>query len=190
KALGSAERPWAKQPNSTAYGIGDYDALGAALNSRFQGTAQPLPGQDGTTIWYLAQGYQTAPDSAHSGQYTGSENDTTPVPALSSHEASDPRTGPGLGQPMQLADSVRVAYCQPFVGAYFNFHLVDEKDLAGWQSGVYYPDGTPKPAYQALDRTAGEVNASSINCGAFGPSGMPRRGSPSHEVGPPLQLTN
>ena len=53
---------------------------------------------------------------------------------------------------MQLADAIKIAYCQPLVGAYFNFHLVDEKDLAGWQSGVYWADGTPKPAYQALQR--------------------------------------
>ncbi len=189
KALGSAERPWAKHPNSTAYGIGDYDALVAALNSGFQGTAQPLPGQDGTTIWYLTQGYQTTPDSAHSGQYTGSENDTTPVPALSPNEASDPRTGNGLDQPMQLADAVKIAYCQPLVGAYFNFHLVDEKDLAGWQSGVYWADGTPKPAYQALRKVAGQVNENTVDCASFS-NGVPPRSDPVHEVGPPLQLTD
>ena len=46
KALGSAERPWAEHPNSPAYGIGDYDALVAAIDSGFQGTSQPLPGQE------------------------------------------------------------------------------------------------------------------------------------------------
>ena len=189
KALGSAERPWTRHTGSPAYGIGDYDALVAALGAGFQGTSQPLPGQDGTTIWYLAQGYQTAPDSTHSSQYTGSENDTAPVPALSSNEASDPRTGPGLDQPMQLADAVRLAYCQPFVGAYFNFHLVDEKDLAGWQSGVYWADGSPKPAYQALRAADAQVNQAGVDCASFS-NGVPPRADPVHEVGPPLQLTN
>ena len=191
KALGSAERPWAEHPNSPAYGIGDYDALVAAIDSGFQGTSQPLPGQDGTTIWYLAQGYQTAPDSAHSGQYTGSENDTTPVPALSPNEASDPRTGNGLDQPMQLADAIKIADCQPLVGAYFNFHLVDEKDLAGWQSGVYWADGSPKPAYQALRKTAGQVNQNTVDCGAFSngvppalrPGARGRPAAPAHKPG-------
>jgi hypothetical protein len=188
KPLGSTERPWAKHPGSASFGIGDYDALVAALTTGFQGTGQPVPGQNGTTIWYLAQGYQTTPDPAHAAQYTGSETDSAPVPALSPNEAADDGAGPGSDQPLQLADAIKLAYCQPFVGAYFNFHLVDEKDLAGWQSGVYYSDGTPKPGYQALHRTAGEVNAKSIACG-FVPGGVPSRGSPFRAVGPPLQIT-
>ena len=57
---------------------------------------------------------------------------------------------------MQLADAIAIAYCQPNVGAYFNFHLTDERDLAGWQSGVYWADGTPKAAYQALHNITDE----------------------------------
>jgi hypothetical protein len=189
KALGSAERPWAKHPNTSAFGIGDYDALVAALNSGFQGSGQPLPGQDGTSIWYLAQGYQTAPSSDKAGRYTGTENDPTPMPARSPSEGSDDRTGPGVDQPLQLADAIRIAYCQPFVGAFFNFHLVDEQDLAGWQSGVYWTDGSPKPAYQALRRTAGQVNSRTVDCAAFSPGGAPPLAEPVHEVGPPLQIT-
>jgi hypothetical protein len=190
KALGSTERPWSKHPGSSAFGIGDYDALVAALTTGFQGTSQPVPGQNGTTIWYLAQGYQTAADPAHASQYTGSENDSSPVPAFSPNEASDTGSGAGVDQPLQLSDAIKIAYCQPFVGAYFNFHLLDEKDLAGWQSGVFYPDGSPKPAYQALRRTAAEVNSSSIDCGGFAPSGMPPRGTPFHAVGALLQITD
>jgi hypothetical protein len=189
KALGSAERPWTKHADATAFGIGDYDSLVAALTTGFQGTTQPVPGQSGTAIWYLAQGYQSAPDSAHAGQYTGTENDSSPVAALSPNEASDTGSGPGLDQPLQLADAMKIAYCQPFVGAFFNFHLVDEKDLAGWQSGVYWPDGSPKPAYQALKRTTGQVNARTIDCGASAANGIPARSEPFNEVGPPLQIT-
>jgi hypothetical protein len=189
-ATGSAERPWTKHQNAAGIAIGDYDALVAALTTGFQGSAQPVPGQSGTTIWYLAQGYQTAPDSSKASLYTGTETDGTPLPALSPNEASDGGNGPGIDQPLQLSDAIKIAYCQPFIGAYFNFQLVDEKDLAGWQSGVFYPDGSPKPAYQALRRTAGEVNSSSVNCSGFAPNGMPPRGAPFHDVGPPLQITN
>ena len=187
KALGSSERPWAKHAGTTAYGIGDYDALVAALTTGFEGTAQPVPGASGTSIWYLAQGYQSASDSAHAGQYSGTESDTAPVPAFSANEGSDSGSGPGVDQPLQLADAMKIAYCQPFVGAFFNFHLVDEKDLAGWQSGVYYPDGTPKPAYQALRGTTREVNANAVTCGSA--NGMPQRGTPFKEVGAPLKIT-
>ena len=110
--------------------------------------------------------------------------------AFSSNEVSDSGSGPGVDQAVQLEDAIHLSYCQPFVGAYFNFHLVDEKDLGGWQSGVYYPDGTPKTAYQALHRTAGEVNASSINCAAPLPTACRRVGAAFNEVGAPLKLTN
>jgi hypothetical protein len=189
-ATGSAERPWTKHPSSSNFAIGDYDALVAALTTGFQGTAQPVPGQKGTTIWYLAQGYETIPGPAKAGAYSGTELDGAPLPALSPNEASDSGTGPGLDQPLQLSDAIELAYCQPFVGAYFNFHLADEPNLAGWQSGVYWADGSPKPAYQALRRTAGKVNVRSIDCAGFAPSGMPPRSEPVHEVGPPLQVTD
>ena len=67
------------------------------------------------------------------------------MPSWSADEAADRASGPGVDQPVQLQDAIRVAYCQPAVGAYFNFHLYDERDLAGWQSGVFWPDGSPRP---------------------------------------------
>ena len=148
----STERPWTKHPGSSAISLGDYDTLMTTLTNAFRGTGQPLPSQASPTIWYLTQGYQTAPDPARAGSFTGSETDPSPLPSWSPAEAADTGTGPGLDQPVQLADAIKVAYCQPSVGAYFNFHLFDERDLAGWQSGVLWPDGTPKAAYQALRR--------------------------------------
>ena len=149
-AAGSVERPWTKHPSSSNFAIGDYDALVAALTTGFQGTAQPVPGQKGTTIWYLAQGYESVPDPAKAGAYSGTELDGAPLPALSPNEASDSGTGPGIDQPLQLSDAIELAYCQPFVGAYFNFHLADEPNLAGWQSGLMTKDGRKKPAYSAF----------------------------------------
>jgi hypothetical protein len=170
----SAERPWVKHPGATTIALGDYPALMQVLGTSFGGTAQPVPGQGSTRIWYLDQGYQTAPDPGRSG-FTGAESDPDPLPSWSSQEASDPRSGPGVDQPLQIQDAIRIAYCQPAVGAYFNFHLYDERDLAGWQSGVFWPDGQPKASYQALRRVASEVNARSITCSAFTPEGVPPR---------------
>ena len=51
---------------------------------------------------------------------------------------------------MQLADAIKIADCQPLVGAYFNFHLVDERDLAGWQSGVVLGGRLAEARLQAL----------------------------------------
>jgi hypothetical protein len=59
---------------------------------------------------------------------------------------------------------VRLAYCQPAVGGFFNFLLADESNLHGWQSGVVYSDWTPKPSYQALKGVIAEVDAGRVNC--------------------------
>jgi hypothetical protein len=170
----SAERPWTKHPGASAIALGDYPTLMQVLGTSFGGTSQPVPGQGSTRIWYFDQGYQTVPDQGRSG-FSGNETDPSPLPSWSPSESTDQGTGPGLDQPVQLADAIRVAYCQPAVGAYFNFHLYDEGDLAGWQSGVFRPDGQPKAAYQALRRGASEVNARSINCSAFSAEGVPPR---------------
>jgi hypothetical protein len=185
----STERPWTTHPGSSAISIGDYSTLVDTLGTAFAGTGQPLPGQGSTTIWYLAQGYQTTPDPAKASLYSGTETDTAPVPSWSPNEASDTREGPGLDQAMQLEDAVAVAYCQPDVGAYFNFHLVDETDLAGWQSGVFWADGTPKASYQALHNVTAAVNARSIDCAAFA-NGLPPRPAPIQQVLNALQILN
>ena len=186
----SAERPWTKHPGSSAISLGDYPTLMSVLGSAFGGTAQPVPGQGSTRIWYLGQGYQTRPDPGRTG-FTGAENDPNPVPSWSPQEATDRGEGPALDQPQQLEDAIRIAYCQPAVGAYFNFHLYDESNLAGWQSGVFWPDGQPKAAYQALRRAAGEVNSNSIDCSAFSPTGIPPRPAPvKMPAQQPLRITD
>src|SRR2546428_2618909 len=71
----SAERPWTKHGTAGPIGEGDYDALMGGLSDAFTGTAQPLPGQGPMTIWYLVDGFQTAPDPAKASLYTGNESD-------------------------------------------------------------------------------------------------------------------
>ncbi|MGE5272935.1 MAG: hypothetical protein ACM3QU_04065 [Verrucomicrobiota bacterium] len=170
----STERPWTKHPGAATIALGDYAVLMQVLGAAFGGTGQPVPGQGSTRIWYLAQGYQTKADPGRTG-FTGTETDPDPLPSWSPQEASDPRSGPGVDQPLQIEDAIRVAYCQPAVGAYFSFHLYDERDLAGWQSGVFWPDGQPKASYQALRQVASEVNARAVNCSAFSAEGAPPR---------------
>lgn len=179
----SSERPWAQHAGSAAISLGDYANLVQTLTTVFRGTGQPAPSQSNRSIWYMAQGFQTAPDATNASLYGGSETDTAVVPAWSSQESGDTGAGAGVDQAVQLVDAVRVAYCQPAVGAYFNFHLFDERDLAGWQSGVFWADGAPKPAYRSLRRVAGEVNSKSIDCGAFSQGGVPPRPAPLEQAG-------
>jgi hypothetical protein len=63
-----------------------------------------------------------------------------------------------------LTDAIRVAYCQPAVGGFFNFLLADESSLRGWQSGVLFSDWTQKPSYQALKNVIAEVTSRRVNC--------------------------
>ena len=48
--------------------------------------------------------------------------------------------------------AIELAACQKNVRELDFFHVIDERQLAGLQSGLYYADGTPKPSVQAVDR--------------------------------------
>ena len=165
--LSSAEPPWAQHLAPSHIGEGDLDRLVQALDDGFGGTAQPVAGhcvKSGSTascvpIWYLETGYQTVPDAAHQQDYTGHENDDQPLP--------DTTTDGGLTQSTQLADGIELAYCQPYVAAYFNFLLIDEPDLARWQSGLLWADASRKTSYAALKNVIGAVDAGNVNCSQF-----------------------
>jgi hypothetical protein len=64
----------------------------------------------------------------------------------------------------QLRDALLLAYCQPEVGAFFNFELIDESRLGGWQSGLLWRDGTRKPSYEPFKQTVATLAARSVDC--------------------------
>lgn len=163
----TSEPPWAEHPDSSSVGQGDYGKLIAVLEDAFGDTAQPLPGREGVTIWYMEQGFQSTIEFDKAGLYTGSETDGDALPPWSPDAAAAESDGPAPDQATQLADAVRFAYCQPYVGAFFNFELADEPSLLGWQSGVLWVDKTPKPSYYAFKRAVADVNAGSVDCAAF-----------------------
>lgn len=149
----SKERPWAR--HRLDIGEGDYARLLSYLKSAFGGTRQPVPGQKDVRIWYLEDGFQTSIAPKRSF-YLSSETDRHVVEPLG--RSSLPN------QASQLTDAVRLAYCQPAVGGWFNFLLADEPSLHGWQSGVLFADWTPKPSYQAFKSVIAEVKADRVNC--------------------------
>jgi hypothetical protein len=149
----STERPWTRHRRDI--GEGDYPRLLSYLRRAFGGTRQPVPGQKDVRIWYLEDGFQTSA-AAKSILYFGTETDHSVVSSLG--------TTSRLDQASQLTDAVRLAYCQPAVGGFFNFLLADESNLHGWQSGVLFSDWTPKPSYQAFKSVIAEANAGHINC--------------------------
>src|SRR5262249_1305532 len=50
-----------------------------------------------------------------------------------------------------------LAFCQPNVIGLFVFHAFDEPNLANWQSGLYYTDGTPKSSLPVVKDAADQV---------------------------------
>jgi hypothetical protein len=154
-----AERPWTRHPAGGSLSEGDYGSLMQAYYDGFAGTGQPVPGQGSTTVWYLEDGFQTAVDPAQSGAYSGVETDLRPTSAAD--------------QATQIIDAVRLAYCQPAVGAFFNFLLVDEADLATWQSGLMWASLQKKPSYDAFKQVAAEIAAGTIDCGRLSGGPVP-----------------
>jgi hypothetical protein len=161
----SAEPPWARHDGGTI-GEGDYDKLVQVLTEGFSATAQPVPG-GGLSIWYMEDGFQTRVRRDLAPDYTGRETDRWALDAVSQAR----RTATGgrdVDQATQLADALRLAACQPYVGAFFNFLLADEPGLGGWQSGLLWANWRPKPSYRAFARAAADIRRGWVDCTAFG----------------------
>jgi uncharacterized protein YkwD len=170
----TAERPWKRHRFSDRISLGDWTELMQALWDAFHGTPQPIPGECAggrcTSIWYLENGFQTVVDSHKASLYRGVPNERHPLPDFGGGEPAAPRVdddSPAPDQATQILDAVRLAACQPYVEAYFNFLLVDELDLEGWQSGALWADWTPKDSFEAFARAVGEANARTVDCAAL-----------------------
>ena len=86
-------------------------------------------------VWYLEDGFQTAVPRRLRRRYDGRETVATISPAE---------------QARRLGAAIRLAACQPHVRAFFNFELVDETRLSGWQSGLLWRGVHRKPAAAAF----------------------------------------
>ena len=158
----ATEPPWVSHPDPTTVGEGDLGRLLAGIGSGFLGTPQPLPGLGSTSVWYLEDGFQTAVPRAKRRFYTGVENDRSVLSAfVPSGAAAVVRD-----QATQLRDALLLARCQPAVGAFFNFELIDDGELAGWQSGLLWRDGTRKPAYDVFRDTVQQLHTGAVDCAA------------------------
>ncbi len=129
-------------------GEGDYGRLMSVLEEGFSGTDQRS-----LDVWYLEDGYQSETPAPLRGGYAGSEN----APTLSA-----------AAQAQRLRQSILLAACQPHVQAFFNFELIDETRLAGWQSGLFWRGSGPKPAAAAYADAAAAVRSGEVTCTAAG----------------------
>ena len=147
----------------------------------FGGTAQPIPGAGGVGIWYMEGGSQTAIDTEKQAAYSGTEN-VAVVPDFLGGEPDappPPETSAAPDQYTQVRDTIRLAACQPYVHAYFNFLLFDEPRLGGWQSGAFWADRTPKDSLPGFRQAIAEANSGTVDCSAL------KGGRPSADFTPP-----
>jgi hypothetical protein len=134
----SALPPSDTHAESTTITIADYPKLMALLTHAFAGTAQR---GRGLPVYYTEFGVQTEIPEKHRYAYTELESSA-------GFDAVDPAT-----QAKYYRQALLIAACQATVRGLFVFHTFDERDLRGWQSGLYYADQQPKPSLSAF-RTA------------------------------------
>jgi hypothetical protein len=134
----SKSPPSAQNPNSTRISLADYGKLVSFLGQAFDGTAQR-----GSTLplVYDEYGVQTVPPPAKQSLYTNLD-----APSAADAVSEDE-------QAAYYRQALQIAFCQPNVEAFLFFHTVDETDARRWQSGLYYPDLTPKTSLAPV-RTA------------------------------------
>jgi hypothetical protein len=149
----SREEPWATH-SSDFLGEGDYPRLVAVLDRAFAGTAQRS-----RAIWYLEDGFQTATPARTLHAYGGRENAVT-VDAIQQAE--------------RLRAAILLAACQSDVRAFFNFELVDERRLRGWQSGLFWRGAGAKPAAGAFARASVLARSGEAACGYGAGETFPR----------------
>jgi hypothetical protein len=180
--VNAAESPWVRHDDPENVSQADLPRYLAALRAGFRGTRQPLPSAARPSVWYMENGFQTIVHPSKSRHYYGEETDHWVVPPVAPAGAEPWYRD----QASQLRDALLLAHCQPEVGAFFNFELIDEDRLAGWQSGVMWRDGTRKPSYEAFRQAVAHVQAGDIDCSNVpGAGGAIREAPPDAAAGDP-----
>jgi hypothetical protein len=109
-------------------GLADQDKLVRLLGQAFDGTGQT---GSGLPILYDEYGIESIVPPEKAALYEGTEPATT-------------RPVDEAAQGAAYTQALRLASCQSNVAGILLFHVRDEPGLAGWQSGLLYPDGEPK----------------------------------------------
>jgi hypothetical protein len=148
----SSVPPGNPHPNSTTMTLGDYDRLVTLLGEAFEGTAQE--GED-LPILYTEFGIESRIPPDKQDLYEGEE--------FASVKPVDEQT-----QADHYDTAIRLAYCQTTVIGILLFHLFDEIDLRGWQSGTRYVDDTPKASYEPVKQRAEAARNGDVDCDSEG----------------------
>jgi hypothetical protein len=144
----SSVPPGNPHPGSTTMTLGDYDRLRTLLGEAFDDTAQE--GED-LPILYSEFGVESSIPEDKASLYEGKE--FASVKPVTEDVQAD-----------HYVKAIRLAACQDTVIGILLFHVFDEIDLRGWQSGVRYVDDTPKQSYEPVKQAAEEARAGKVDC--------------------------
>jgi hypothetical protein len=148
----SSVPPGNPHPDSTTMTLGDYDRLVTLLGEAFDGT--PQEGED-LPILYSEFGVESRIPPDKQDLYEGQE--------FASVKPVDEQT-----QADHYEKAIRLAYCQETVIGILLFHVFDEIDLRGWQSGTRYVDDTPKASYEPVKQAAEAARRGDVDCDSEG----------------------
>jgi hypothetical protein len=158
--------PFGKHYEWPNAGCADLSRLKQAVWDAFAGTGQPTFADAGSpqdakplTLVLDEVGWQVR---TRGRRYVGREN----VPVID--EATQART---------YADVVRLAECDPSISTVHFFHLLDEPDRSGFQSGLFRVDGRARPSAASVRAAAASACTGGPSRGATRPRSRGRRAS-------------
>ena len=135
--------PTRSDPHSSSIGIADYPKLVRLLRGAF---GKPPP------IVYGEYGIQTVIPRDETDLYSG----TRP---------SSIRAVTELRQADDYIEAIHLAACQPLVRMLIFFHVTDEAQLTGLQTGLFYPNGKPKASLGPVSASAQAAEKGQVKCG-------------------------
>jgi hypothetical protein len=134
--------PSVASPHSTSIGIADYPRLVRLLTQAF---GHPPP------IVYGEYGIQTEIPRGELDLYSG-------------HRAPSIKPVSEMRQADDYVEAIRLASCQPLVRMLVFFHVTDESQFTGLQTGLYYPNERPKRSLSRVAAWARAAERGSIKC--------------------------
>jgi hypothetical protein len=138
----SSVPPTATDPRSTSVGIADYPKLVRLLTAAF-GTPPP--------IVYGEYGIQTQIPRSELDLYSG-VRPASIRPVSEKQQADD------------YVEAIHLASCQPLVRMLVFFHVTDESQLTGLQTGLFYPNGKPKKSFARVQSAALGAEKGQVHC--------------------------
>jgi hypothetical protein len=149
-------------PQSLPFATGYADQENAAVSNLpriyqafydgFKGTAQKTIGPGGLPVSLNEVGIQT--DNSGKAGYTGSEVSGDANGGVRGDTATE------AFQSSWYLQMLNYVACDPNIQAVNIFHLVDESDLGGWQSGLYYVGYQAKQSASAVSQWISQTGGS------------------------------